>query len=121
MAYPKRRLDFDEWRELACADPEAFEAMRRRVLQAVIEQAPERCRRRLRGLQWQVDQVRRRSASPLDACISLSDMMWEAFAGERGLVQTLRGNQRCMAMGVGGQNAGPAKVIPLGKRRGGKD
>lgn len=112
MAYPTQRLDFDEWRMLASTDPEAFEARRRKVLQAVIERAPERHRPRLRGLQWRVDLVRRRSSNPLTACILLSDMMWEAFAGDRGLVVALRGgaspSKKCLI-------EGGAKVIPLAK------
>jgi hypothetical protein len=94
MAYPIRHLDFDEWRTLASSDPEAFEAMRRKVLQAVIDRAPEKRRQRLQGLQWRVDQVRRRSSSPMAACISLSDMMWESFAGDKGLVEALRGTRQ---------------------------
>jgi len=109
MAYPVQYLDFDEWRVLARSDPEAFEAMRRKVLQAVIDRAPEKRRQRLQGLQWRVDQVRRRCANPMAACISLSDMMWEAFAGDRGLVETLRGSSPHPGAG------GPAKVIPLEK------
>jgi len=84
-------LDFDEWRILAISDPEGFEARRRKVLQAAIERAPEKCQRRLQGLQWRIDIVRRHSASPMAACISLSDMMWESFAGNQGLVEILHG------------------------------
>jgi len=112
MAYPVQYLDFDEWRVLARSDPEAFEAMRRKVLQAVIDRAPEKRRQRLQGLQWRVDQVRRRCANPMAACISLSDMMWEAFAGDRGLVETLRGSSPHPGNDPAG---GPAKVIPLEK------
>jgi hypothetical protein len=114
MAYPTRRLDFDEWRALACSDPDAFEAMRRRVLQAVIDRAPERRRRRLQGLQWRVDQVRGRSANPMAACISLSDMMWESFAGDNGLLQALQGGRGCAGNQSGNSNA---KVLPLYRPR----
>lgn len=107
-----RHLDFDEWRALATADPEAFEAMRSKVLQAAIERAPKGKRPRLLGLQWRVDQVRRRSATPMAACISLSDMMWEAFAGDKGLLQTLH----CGPCTAGKDSAeGLAEVIPLRK------
>lgn len=116
MAYPRQRLDFDEWRMLASSDPEAFEALRREVLQAVIERAPEHRRRRLRGLQWRIDQVRERSASPLAACISLSDMMWEAFAGDSGLVETLRGGYHRSTAHPEKREAGSAEVITLTRR-----
>jgi hypothetical protein len=109
-------MDFDAWRLLASTDPEAFEAERRKVLQAVIERAPARRRQRLEGLQWRVDQVRRRSASPMAACISLSDMMWEAFAGKRGLLATLRGRNPGAAGGGAGDAEPPsAKVLRLKK------
>jgi len=88
-----RHLDFEQWSELASSDPEAFEDQRKALIDMVISRAPERRQQRLRGLQWRVDQVRNRSSNPLAACISLSDMMWEAFAGNNGLVETLRGAQ----------------------------
>jgi hypothetical protein len=91
MADSREYLDFDEWRMLASRDPDGFEAKRRKVLESVIAQAPENRRQRLRALQWRVDQVRVRSSTPLAACISLSDMMWESFAGENGLLDALRG------------------------------
>lgn len=108
-----RHLDFDEWRTLATTDPEAFEAMRRKVLQAAIERVPEGRRRRLVGLQWQVDQIRRRSATPMAACISLSDMMWEAFAGDKGLLQTLQGGRNKVGKDTSNNTA---EVIPIQKR-----
>lgn len=91
MDEPGQPVNFDEWRSLARRDPEGFESARRRVLDALIAQAPEKRRRRLQAIQWRVDRVRERSANPLAACISLSDMMWESFAGENGLLDALRG------------------------------
>ena len=91
MDSPVRHLDFEQWSLLASLDPEEFENRRKALIDAVISKAPERRRQRLRGLQWRVDQVRSRSSNPLAACISLSDMMWESFAGTNGLVETLRG------------------------------
>lgn len=91
MADLRQHLDFDEWRVLASSDPDEFEAKRRKVLDAVIARAPEKRRKRLKGLQWRVDQVRGRSSTPLAACISLSDMMWESLAGTNGLLDALRG------------------------------
>jgi len=114
MAHPTRHLNFDEWRVLASSDPEGFEAMRRRVLQAAIDRAPEKHRQRLQGLQWRIDQVRRRSTSPMAACISLSDMMWESFAGDKGLIKTLQGMPGQLH---GNKGTASAKVIPFEKRR----
>lgn len=85
----RHSMDFERWRKLASQDPDGFELMRQDMIEAVIEAASERLQQRLRGLQWRIDQVRKRSPSPMAACISVSNMMWESFAGEDGLAQTL--------------------------------
>lgn len=109
-----RHLDIEQLRVLASSDPEGFEQRRRELIDAVIDRAPERRRKRLRGLQWRVDQVRSRSSNPLAACISLSDMMWEAFAGSNGLLETLRGNSDARI--PQSRTGYPAKVVPLRKK-----
>jgi len=63
--------------------------MRKKCLDELIEQAPERIRQRMQGLQWQVDVIRKRSANPMAACLSVSQMMWDSVVGERGLLETL--------------------------------
>jgi hypothetical protein len=82
-------IDFEQWRRLASQDPEGFEAQRLVLIEAVIGAASQRRQRRLRGLQWRIDQMRARASNPMAACISLSTMMWESFAGEGGLEQVL--------------------------------
>jgi len=84
------RLDFDVAMELARTDPEAFEQLRRDAIEALIARAPERSRHRLRCLQWRIDQVRERASNPTAACVILYRMMWDSFAGECGLIDTLR-------------------------------
>jgi len=113
MADSRQYRDFDAWRVLASRNPEEFEAERRKVLEAVIARAPEKRRQRLRGLQWRVDQVRGRSSSPMAACISLADMMWESFAGENGLRDVLHGDPR----GPGKTAQGRSQVIPIQRDR----
>jgi hypothetical protein len=81
--------DFDRLRRLADHDPAGFEAKRREIIEAAITRAPAERQPRLRGLQWQVDQRRRRAPNPLAACIALSGMMWEAVAGQGGLLEAL--------------------------------
>lgn len=109
MTEKKQPRDFDEWRLLALRDPEGFEQTRRKVLEAVIAQAPERNRQRLEALQWRLDRLRELSATPLAACISLSDMMWESLAGENGLLEALLGGRE-HNHGASGNNH---KVITL--------
>ncbi len=82
-------LDFDCWSSFAQHDPEAFERLRCEAIDELIESAPEHMQQRLRGLQWQIDQVRRQSKTPMDACRRLSDMMWDRLVGEGGLLEAL--------------------------------
>ena len=84
-------IDFDDWSNLARRDPEGFEARRRALLDSFIKAQPVGRRQRLRGLQWQVDCIRQSSSTPLVACQRVSQLMWDAFTGPAGLVQTLVG------------------------------
>lgn len=93
MVNPREPRNFDEWRLLASSDPEGFEVARRKALEAVIARVPESRRHRLKAVQWRVDRIRERSASPLAACISLSKMMWDSLAGEHGLLEALQKGQ----------------------------
>jgi len=104
----RESIDFEQWSRMARQDPEGFEALRLEMIEEVIEAASGRCQRRLRGLQWQIDQMRERSANPMAACIALSKMMWEAFAGEDGLVQTLNREAPLERPVVSG-----AKILPF--------
>lgn len=106
-----RTLDFDQWSLLARQDPERFEAMRAEMIEELLAAASEKYQRRLRGLQWQIDQVRARSSNPMAACLSLSKMMWETFAGEGGLVQAL--NRALPPSG----SASDGVVLPFERRR----
>lgn len=85
--------DFDSWfdrmMKMAKDDPEAFERLRQKMIDEVINEAPEANKRRLIGLQWRVDQERRLAKNPLNACIRISDLMWESVTGEGGLLESL--------------------------------
>lgn len=83
-------FDFEHWANLATTDPERFEESRSAAIEAAIKRAPERTQVRLRRLQWQLDQVRKVSDNPLAACVKMNKMMWERFAGEGGLIDTLQ-------------------------------
>lgn len=106
---------FDFWARLAQQDPGAFEEARRLMVESLIESAPARVQPRLKGLQWQIDQVRRRAPNPLSACLKLSNMMWNNVLGEDGLSENLQslsgGRQR--------PTRPEATVLPL-RREGGK-
>lgn len=89
MDTPHNEFDFDTWAKLAENDPDAFEQARRAMLSSVIESAPEHSRRRLAGLQWQIDQVRERETTPMGSCIKIADMMWQNVLGNDGLLENL--------------------------------
>lgn len=82
--------DFEGWRQLAEHDPDGFERARRAAIDAAIAEAPGDQQERLRRLQWRIDQIRRRTATPLAACVAISHMMWERLYGEGGLLQVLQ-------------------------------
>jgi hypothetical protein len=64
---------------LARDDPSAFEALRSEMISDFIEHKPERYRRRLRGLQFRVDAIRRLTHNPLAALIKIQALMWDSF------------------------------------------
>ncbi len=98
-------FDFEYWAALARKNPEAFESMRQKCLEALIEQAPEHSKQRMRGLQWQIDQTRARSANPMAACLNISKMMWESVTGEGGLLEALEQPDKLLKAKIGtGQN-----------------
>lgn len=72
-------FDFDAWVKLARENPEEFERQRQIALRSSIESAPAEHRKRLEGLQFQIDMERQRSGSSLGACIKLNSMMWAGF------------------------------------------
>lgn len=82
-------FDFERWERLAREDPDGFEAARQAEIDALIAQAPQRLKPRLRGLQWRVDAVRRHSGTPLAACLRMYSMMWDTVLGDGGLLEQL--------------------------------
>ena len=84
-----QKFDFDEWRQLAETDPEAFELRRQQVIESLIASAPSKRQQRLRGLQWRVDMERRKASDPLLSCRKVFGMMWHSVYGDNGLLQAL--------------------------------
>ena len=71
--------DFDTLVLLAKEDPEAFEQLREEQVNRVIQQSPDHLRRRLQGLQFQVDAKRQIATTPMQTCVEISRMMHESF------------------------------------------
>ncbi|ARN76054.1 DUF3135 domain-containing protein [Oceanicoccus sagamiensis] len=67
--------NFDTLLELAINDPEQLEEIRNELALTTINAAPETMRKRLEGLQFQIDSTRHLAKTPLAACIRLSEMM----------------------------------------------
>lgn len=83
-------FDFDEWKDLASIDPDAFERRRQAVIDEFLSSVPESRQRRLRGLQFRIDMERRRARTPMGACIRISQMMWDSLVGPQGLAPTIQ-------------------------------
>ena len=84
-------LDFDSWMQLAADNPQAFENERKALIEHFIEHNfSSQSRKRLRSLQWRIDTTRRYAPSPIAACLCLNKMMWNTFAGDYGLADTLK-------------------------------
>ncbi|MEO1766816.1 DUF3135 domain-containing protein [Thiobacter aerophilum] len=83
------RFDFDEWMRLAKTDPAAFDARRQQAIEALINEAPPHIRQRLERFQWRIDVERVRCENPMQACIKLSNMMWQLVYGDRGFLWSL--------------------------------
>ena len=63
--------------QLAHDDPQAFEAVRRELIEDYINRATLGEQLRLRQLQFRVDGIRRQARSPLGALIKIQALMWE--------------------------------------------
>lgn len=113
-----KEWDFDVWMKLARNDPERFEALRRQVIDELIESAPEDRKLHLRRLQWRVDRIRERSVTPMAATLAISKMMWESF-------YDLRDHYQGLFSGIASDNsrhhlpaavARSAKILPFRPR-----
>ncbi|HIF51831.1 MAG TPA: DUF3135 domain-containing protein [Thiotrichaceae bacterium] len=80
-------FDFDEWVKLAKEDPDAFESKRKQAIQEILDDTSPEIKRRMEGIQWQIDQICSTSSNPMSSCLKISQMMWGNVLGENGLVE----------------------------------
>jgi len=73
----KYEFDLESWFQLAKTDIKKFENKREQLINQLLEIANDK--RRLTGLQFQINMRRRKSKNAMDACISLSHLMTEQF------------------------------------------
>lgn len=71
--------DFESLKNLAETNPDELEQLRQRCCQELIDNAPERFRRRLAGLLFRIDMQSRLSSNSMQRCIKLSEMMMDSF------------------------------------------
>ncbi|KGJ89597.1 DUF3135 domain-containing protein [Colwellia psychrerythraea] len=71
--------DYDTLRDLAENSPDKLESILRKNIEAIIEKTSGNHRRRLQGLQFQIDAQRQLAKNPVDSCIRISRMMHESF------------------------------------------
>lgn len=106
--FADRNPDHELLVRLARNDPDGFNALRDELIEQLIARAPEHIARRLRGLQFRIDQVRQLAHTPLNATIKVSQMMWSSF-------YTLKDE---LSSGITVRApAPPARVIPLPVKR----
>lgn len=65
--------------QLARDDPAAYEKWRCEVIEHFIESTPVHLQRRLRGIQFRVECIRRGSRSALGATVKIYSLMWNSF------------------------------------------
>lgn len=94
------KFDFSEWSELANSDPDAFEQRRQEAIEQTIQAMPVDKQKRIRGLQWRIDQERQMAKSPMATCIKLSNMMWEQVLGDNGLINSIKNIEKQPAQPV---------------------
>ena len=64
---------------MARDDPVGYEEFRREIIENFIDNAPERLKPRLRGIQFRVDCLRQLSTSSLGATVRIYELMWGSF------------------------------------------
>ncbi len=100
----KKLPEIDELIKMASNDPEGLENMRKQLCEQLIQGAPEKFRKRLNGLQFQVDMARRKSNNPMHCCLKISEMMLDSYQDLQGIISQLdendgflpaKGSQHC--------------------------
>ena len=77
MSMPE--FDFDEWAELNKKDPEAFEEKRVEWLTNCVIEAPQKYQKRLNGLMFHINTIRRLEKNPMQTCLKISSMMMDSL------------------------------------------
>lgn len=68
---------FDDLKQLFECDPIAFDTLRKDLIETEINNTHSANRRRLRGIQFQINSIRQTSKNPLDCCVKIQRMLDE--------------------------------------------
>ncbi|PKH87638.1 DUF3135 domain-containing protein [Colwellia sp. Bg11-28] len=85
--------DHKTLRELAENSPDKLELILRENIAAIIDKTSGSHRRRLQGLQFQIDVQRKLAKNPVDSCIRISRMMQDSFIELNRALNNLTKNQ----------------------------
>lgn len=106
--------DFDTLLGMAKNDPDGLEQLRKNLTNQIIDSAPAEIRRRLHGLQFQIDARRTTSRTPMSSCIKISEMMHESFSTLRFVLNNIT-EQTELIPEVVNKRAGNGNIIPFHK------
>lgn len=101
-----KEFNFEEWMLLYKKDPDSFEKNRLKLIQAAINEAPEKMHRRLTGIQWRVDCEIKLAKTPMAGCIKVYQMMMDSVYESDGLLDALSSTQREL-------KRSPLSIVPI--------
>lgn len=87
------KFDFDEWAKLAKENPEEFDRQRQLAVDGVINSAAPTQRQSLRQTQFLIDSKRAVAKTPLESCLSVTELMWNKVEGDGGFLDCLNALQ----------------------------
>ena len=76
---PTELPSHEELSQLARDDPQAYETLRRALVENFIDNAPDKYKKRLRGIQFRVDHQRQLSHTALGSTVRIYKLMWGSF------------------------------------------
>lgn len=82
-----KEFDVNSWIKLYQECPDTFDKKRAEIIERTIADAPEEFQQRLRGLQFQIDGIRRTSSNPMSACIAISRKMFDQLGHLKDVVE----------------------------------
>ena len=108
--------DFDTLLGMARNNPDELEQLRRNLTGQVIDSAPEEIKRRLHGLQFQIDARCQSSSNPMSACIKISQMMHDSLSTMRFVLNNVTAQGEPIPALLKRNRSNSADVIPFRAR-----